>query len=502
MSVDYPPRRKMSLKLKLLLGIGIPLVLILVVALTFDHAARGKLDAALNEARTIGGPITIEELMAARKTWPDHRNGADVILKLKDRFTELTKGDALQALPMFSNRALFPDQAGARPALGRRPSEAEDRAAGETLDLLAPELARIDSLLGYEGGRFPLAVAPNPIQTLLPDLAHLRTSARLKASQCEYRAAHGDAAHLEDDLAVLFAHGRLLADEPTLISALVAVACDSLAVGTLQRVCALTPLTPRQLTGIQERLASMKRESRLEWGIRGERALFLGMAELTWGQGDLSPLSGNPGGSSPVPGWTGRVPGFRGLLKRDSAAGLRFLNRMVSVAGDRRQALETARESAAEREKLPVYFLLTKLMSPSWERVIEIDCNLEARIRSAEAAMAAERFRIDRGRFPETLEALVPQYLTAVPLDPFDDEPLRIRHENGALKIYSKGLDGIDNGGAIEDWLLQGPYPDCGFILLPPDSRGLPSSQPAREASPTPRDEAAEGLEPAESQPS
>jgi hypothetical protein len=44
---------------------------------------------------------------------------------------------------------------------------------------------------------------------------------------------------------------------------------------------------------------------------------------------------------------------------------------------------------------------------------------------------------------------LVPRYLSEVPNDPFDGKPLRLKHTEDGLVIYSVGLDGDDNGGNL-----------------------------------------------------
>ena len=52
---------------------------------------------------------------------------------------------------------------------------------------------------------------------------------------------------------------------------------------------------------------------------------------------------------------------------------------------------------------------------------------VEAQIRTAATALAAERFRLDQGRWPKSLDQLVPKYISAVPRDPFVKEPLKLR---------------------------------------------------------------------------
>ncbi|MBW3597625.1 MAG: hypothetical protein KY475_10155 [Planctomycetes bacterium] len=71
----------------------------------------------------------------------------------------------------------------------------------------------------------------------------------------------------------------------------------------------------------------------------------------------------------------------------------------------------------------------------------------EARTRVAAVALAAERFRLAYDRFPETLEELAPDFVEAVPLDPFDAEPLRYRTVGHFCVVYSVGEDCVDDGG-------------------------------------------------------
>ncbi|HZW06551.1 MAG TPA: hypothetical protein VFF65_05460, partial [Phycisphaerales bacterium] len=75
--------------------------------------------------------------------------------------------------------------------------------------------------------------------------------------------------------------------------------------------------------------------------------------------------------------------------------------------------------------------------------------------------IALERFRLDAGRYPLSLDELVDRYLPSVPLDCMAGGPLLYRPlQSGAdplgrgFVLYSKGPDGADNGGAAGagDW--------------------------------------------------
>ena len=93
------------------------------------------------------------------------------------------------------------------------------------------------------------------------------------------------------------------------------------------------------------------------------------------------------------------------------------------------------------------------------------------------AGLAAERYRLDKGQFPKRLEDLVPGYLKAVPLDPFDDKPLRYWVTEREVVIYSIGDDLADSNGDVAALVPPGSQPgDWGFVLLKPEFRGRPAS--------------------------
>jgi len=80
-------------------------------------------------------------------------------------------------------------------------------------------------------------------------------------------------------------------------------------------------------------------------------------------------------------------------------------------------------------------------------------CSFAVCIAIAVAAFV-ERFRLARGSLPENLNELVPQFLSAVPGDPFDGQPLRYHRLGKGYVIYSVGRDGLDDGGREKpaDW--------------------------------------------------
>lgn len=73
---------------------------------------------------------------------------------------------------------------------------------------------------------------------------------------------------------------------------------------------------------------------------------------------------------------------------------------------------------------------------------------MEAEIALLRTGIALERYRLKHGVHPAALADLVPSYLPAVPIDPWDEKPLRYQLQpDGSPLVWSVGRDGIDEGG-------------------------------------------------------
>jgi hypothetical protein len=74
-----------------------------------------------------------------------------------------------------------------------------------------------------------------------------------------------------------------------------------------------------------------------------------------------------------------------------------------------------------------------------------------ATARASVAAVAVARYAHDHAHaLPETLEKLVPDYLSAPLIDPFSGEELKYRHDDAGYKVYSIGANRKDDGGEWE----------------------------------------------------
>ena len=96
--------------------------------------------------------------------------------------------------------------------------------------------------------------------------------------------------------------------------------------------------------------------------------------------------------------------------------------------------------------------MLLALVSPSWDRLINGKYELDARYNLTQVLLALKAHRVEKNKLPDALGDLVPEYLRAIPQDPFDGN--NIRYSRTGEKIYSVYSDGHDDGGHAEKDLV------------------------------------------------
>ena len=104
---------------------------------------------------------------------------------------------------------------------------------------------------------------------------------------------------------------------------------------------------------------------------------------------------------------------------------------------------------------LPVFYLarngmgkeLCKRMLPSSEKLFTLRWRSDVSLTATRLLIALKRYKMQTGKLPATLDALVPQYIDAIPADDFDGKPMRYSPEKKL--IWSVGENLEDDGGDI-----------------------------------------------------
>ena len=165
---------------------------------------------------------------------------------------------------------------------------------------------------------------------------------------------------------------------------------------------------------------------------------------------------------------------FGGWLGFGQAKSVELISSLVRTLDDCPAALTKADAMALEAQGLSVLYVTAKVSIPSLQRSVTLAARTAAMLESARTALAAERYRLARGAWPESLQTLVPEYIGAVPADPFNGKPLRYKIEPDRIVIYSVHENRADDGGELEtEPEGGGPMLDVGFRLLNPELRGF-----------------------------
>ena len=160
---------------------------------------------------------------------------------------------------------------------------------------------------------------------------------------------------------------------------------------------------------------------------------------------------------------------------------LRHFNRVVEIAKlplHQRLAKMDEWDKATKKSKNSLF----QALMPAVSKVQQADCRSQATLRSAVVALACERHRLKHKEWPKSLDVLVKEkLLDAIPLDPFDGQPLRYRKTKDRIVLYSVGPDLTDNQGAIDRERPQAPGTDIGFRLWNVEARRQPPLPPVVE---------------------
>jgi hypothetical protein len=332
-------------------------------------------------------------------------------------------------------------------------------------DLLARHRGTLDLLrraADRDTCRFTRDWTRPSVGMVLPELQSLRTAARLLSLAARREAADGDAAAALGDIVRIGRMGRHASAEPILISALVGIATDRIALATLAdvlpqlRKADLPALDSPEVADLVGAVPSIAKH------FYGEEAFGLSIfADLADGRMDLRSL-GPMLAASPTPPSTSPLSRlvfsplsslFRSLFVDDDIAAYRSIMNKYPVLTANPPVWPDLKKRAEEIEKdlsTTNRGLITSLMTPALTGILRSRVQSQAMHESAAALVAATRQRLATGSVPATLDELVPGQLRSVPRDPFaTDKPLLLRRTDADWTVYSVGPDGEDDGGPV-----------------------------------------------------
>ena len=358
-----------------------------------------------------------------------------------------------QMLPLIDGEPAFTDEAS--PLVDRTIDVAGPQVA-ETLARLRTTLDVVRRAADREACRFHRDWTRPSISMLLPELQSLRVAARLLALAARREAADGNVPDALRDVVRIQRMGRHAAAEPILISALVGIAIDRMALDTLAEV--LPHLRKADLPALdaeplRDLVATVPALARSFYGEEAfGLATFADLADGRMAPAVLGDAMGqtrsafwfSPLGPALVTLWRtfllpADVAGYREIMHRyqAEATAARPYSQAATVCQDLERSL---------RDRSPG--ILSGLLVPAVGGVFRSQAQAESAHRAAAVLVAATRRRLETGELPASLDALVPVPLAAAPVDPFaSGRPLVMTRGDDAIVVYSVGPDGEDDGG-------------------------------------------------------
>jgi hypothetical protein len=341
--------------------------------------------------------------------------------------------------------------------------------------------------------RFPVVYdLDNPWGILLPHLGNIkRTVQRLQLRACaELAAGQSDQALADVKLMLYLADS--VKSEPFLISYLVRLACVQIAIQPVWEGLAEHAWSDAQLQELQARLQQYNFVADMKPSMDSERAAGTLTADLlARGKYHLNDLTDDPSHSrSALANLFGRIAP-RGWYYLEQLNYCRLFQSQLNGAFDADKKQVFPKQIAANTNALEQAFagrnpfttictrhqLLSVLMLPSLGNIPKRAAAAQVAADEATIACTLERHRLANGQFPETLETLVPQFISPLPNDVISGEPYKYHRTadpssqssaatSGQFVLYSVGWNETDDGGMPGqnmfddkqgDWVWQYP---------------------------------------------
>jgi hypothetical protein len=351
----------------------------------------------------------------------------------------------------------------------------------DKLDPLKPALVEARKLVRFHKGRFAISYPPDPLSVNITPFMDVRDVPVLLRYDALARAEAGDLGGAAESCRAALHAARAIGDEPLIIALLVRAACVEISAHAVKWMIGQGELPLDELAALQASLEEENRFPLLLVAMRGERAYAHQVLE----QMEKKELSDKEIAEA-LEIDPRKVLGLLSLdvVRELHADLLPYWGRLVDIARvkphERARLIndlfdEIERGSPAVAKNLPA------------PRTIEqADRRRLAYVRCTAAALAAERYRRTKGKWPTSADDLRDLADPEALIDPHDGKPLRFKKMPDGLAIYSVGIDGVDDGGAIDAEIAHKKGGDWGVRLWNPDQRGLP---PAPEPPPPPPDE-------------
>ena len=324
----------------------------------------------------------------------------------------------------------------------------------ETLDLLRQAAERPVC-------RFTRDYTRPSFDMLLPEVQFFRDAARILAASARYQASIGEIPAALDDVGSIMKISLHASSEPILISGLVGLAIDGIAVNILIDILPFIDANNLTLLERNDIHNFLCNPPSLTKNIYGEEAFGLNVFSIFGtGEFDQWQLASFLMDDLNVPDSIYQQNIFLNpalaayrifLFPQDLAAYQQTMHSYQRVAessdsyAEKQTVLKRIEDGLSSGR--PKGFI-TALLTPAIGKAIERVEKVRMQHTTALVAIAATKFRIAHDGLPEKAASLVPNFLPSLPKDAFLREShIRYSNKDDGVAIYSVGPNGNDDGG-------------------------------------------------------
>ncbi|HEY5231974.1 MAG TPA: hypothetical protein VIK35_00370 [Verrucomicrobiae bacterium] len=334
------------------------------------------------------------------------------------------------------------------------------------------EQLRQDSARPYS--RFPIGYDDeDKAMILLPHLAAVKQFSLVLRLRAIAELQNGETEKAFDDVKLSLRLIDSIRSEPFLISHLVRIAMLQITLQPIWEGLAEHQWSDAQLADLDSELAKLDFLADYQFAIRGERGLYIANIDFFRHPHDqifkhprlysIAPLlyliqeMSDEGESSQMSFQMLALSfGPSGWIDQNELRIARFETKWyLPIVDDDAKTISQAKIRAADnalgqeiRHRTPENVLET-LFLPALggaEKFAYAQCSADL----ARVGIALERYRLAHGDYPESLDALSPQFMEKIPHDVIDGQPLHYRLTNdGQFVLYSVGWNETDDGGVV-----------------------------------------------------
>jgi tetratricopeptide (TPR) repeat protein len=308
--------------------------------------------------------------------------------------------------------------------------------------------------------RFPLNYdSENPAVILLPHLADLKRSVRVLQLRAIAELQLGQSEKALEDVKLMLRLTDSIRTEPILISHLVRIAMVNITLQPIWEGLAEHKWSDAQLVELDLELAKLDFLPDYGAALRGEMVLCQeGIIDyLRRHPEQISAMSDAGDSTQPAPAVSINYLIPSGWFYQNQFRCSRFMVQQYLPLADLEHRIispASLRHANAaldlEFRHVSAYNRLEAMFFPAFGGAVKKFAYAQTSVDLARVAIALERYRLAHGGYPESLDALAPQFIAKIPHDIINGQPLHYRPEtNGQFVLYSVGWNEADDGGEV-----------------------------------------------------